>query len=29
MLSSGELALIPIEAVREVAFSRPAVGMAM
>ena len=29
MLSSGELALIPIEAVRELAFRRPAVGMAM
>jgi CRP-like cAMP-binding protein len=29
MLSSGELALIPIEAVRDVAFRRPAVGMAM
>ena len=29
MLSSGELALIPIDAVRELAFSRPAVGMAM
>jgi CRP-like cAMP-binding protein len=29
MLSSGELALIPVEAVREIAFRRPAVGMAM
>jgi CRP-like cAMP-binding protein len=29
MLSAGELALIPIEAVREIAFRRPAVGMAM
>jgi len=29
MLSSGRLALIPVEAVRDIAFSRPSVGMAM
>jgi CRP-like cAMP-binding protein len=29
MLSSGHLALIPVEAVRDIAFRRPAVGMAM
>ncbi len=29
MLSAGEVALIPIETVRELAFRRPAVGMAM
>lgn len=29
MLSTGRLALIPVEAMRELAFGRPAVGMAM
>ena len=29
MLSAGRVALIPIEAIREIAFSRPNVGMAM
>jgi CRP-like cAMP-binding protein len=29
MLSAGELALLPVEAIREIAFSRPAIGMAM
>jgi CRP-like cAMP-binding protein len=29
MLTAGELALIPVEAIREIAFSRPLVGMAM
>jgi CRP-like cAMP-binding protein len=29
MLTAGELALIPVEAIREIAFSRPSVGMAM
>ena len=29
MLTAGEVALIPIEAMRELAFSRPSIGMAM
>ena len=29
MLTSGEIAMIPVEAIRELAFRRPAVGMAM
>jgi CRP-like cAMP-binding protein len=29
MLTAGELALIPVEAIREIAFRRPSVGMAM
>jgi CRP-like cAMP-binding protein len=29
MLTDGQLALVPVEAMREIAFSRPAVGMAM
>ena len=29
MLTNGEVAMIPVEAIREIAFSNPTVGMAM